>query len=333
MIHCAVLSEPGPDSVRLLEYLIKAAPNSLNAKSSEGHTPLQLAFSLHRIALARVLVAAGADQTCRDRLGSNLLHSLCRPIDASTAVLNQSEHLRALLALIDARLLPPLFTERSAYGPGAATPLACWLAGVGHNITDAHVEVFKTLLEASGGAELEMVNGEGDTPLHVAVKQQLSSLVSVVLDARPELLHRENATGRTPLEMAHDAVLAERFADTPRIEGGRREAALARPAWKFVVEVRQESGKEVTYKVCVEAAGTEHGRRRLVSLGEANEVARRLTERETKRVKVRYNRRGREDDDEEEEVERGDEIDAWYGIASKWDEYNKEKGAGGEKNV
>jgi hypothetical protein len=139
-----------------------------------------------------------------------------------------------------------------------------------------------------------MINGEGDLPLHVAVKQGLSSIASFLLSLNPSLLHRENATGRTPLEMARDLYLTFTVQDPPNVFSSYNynpnhedyNSLVRQPASSFIPEKPRpvESNKR-TYEICMEVDqrlieegydGEAKRKRRLVSLFEANEVAKRL---------------------------------------------------------
>jgi hypothetical protein len=176
IIHCALLSKPVKSQILLLEYLIKAVPESLHAKSSSGHTPLALAFSLRRFASARALIAAGADQTVRDHTGKNILHILLCGIHSSAK--NDEDGLQEMLGLIDPRLVASLLTERSQDGPGSSSPLSLWLhTGNGYHYhygnranedlnyeTKSRIASLRILLEfssKSGNEDLDLLDGAG----------------------------------------------------------------------------------------------------------------------------------------------------------------------------
>lgn len=132
-----------------------------------------------------------------------------------------------------------------------------------------------------------------------AIKQSLSSLTSYVLSRKPALLYRENSTGRTPLEMARDIYTASQVENAPNVSGGPqhyhpgsydRNSLLNQPSSSFVKsktgEVVPEESKKRTLEVCIEADGmmVREGRerkRRIVSLFEANEVAKRVASLKT----------------------------------------------------
>ncbi|KAK5146469.1 hypothetical protein LTR04_001040 [Oleoguttula sp. CCFEE 6159] len=324
VIHCAVMSKQNEDTPRLLEYLIRRVPSSLNAKSSNGYTPLYLAYSLlYRLPAAKQLIEAGADQTCRDYKGNNLLHALLCGIRNDPRVKPQG--LRRMLDLLDPRLRESLATERSSADPGSTTPLARWMYlfnnsdhsgyhgeyGRRHRSTHAQynnsndaerADVLALLLSFSadaGNSELEMLNGEGDTPLHVAVRYSLPNFAKLILQKKPALLFRENAAGRTPMEIAQDFFLsAERFANPPSLPHPRHSsnAVTARAPESFVNNELKDtrSDGEKVYAVCTEARQKMWGnnangvgpKRKLVSLSEANEIAKRLASKKGSRDHV-----------------------------------------------
>jgi hypothetical protein len=117
------------------------------------------------------------------------------------------------------------------------------------------------------------------------VKKSLPSITSYLIEVRPELLHRENATGRTPLEMAADMYMQERVSRAPRLDECNnyncyrdQNSLVHRPLSSFitVTDDNETPNKKRTYEICLEATDKHPGKRRLVSLFEANEVAKRL---------------------------------------------------------
>jgi len=337
LIHCVVLGKTDDDSLQLLRHLCKSHPEKLEHRSASGLTPLHLAFCLHRVEMAKVLVEAGAQQTCRNHAGDNIIHSiLANCNDPDDKLLART---RTLLDLTDPLLLPSLFEERTNDAPGAATPLARWLHtsnAYSSNIqSQANTRVLSMMLELSKGADLSIISGEGDTPLHVAVRRNAETHLRIMLDCRPELLFRENATGRTPYEMAEDAYLNKHvFNDPPALTanpdpnaryGMHRRRPCGRTPFQGVMKRRarefvdgQEEGlegSEGVWEVCKDVKGRVEGvKRGLVSLVEASEVARRLAAKKS----------GRDDVEDEHEHEgedvKGDEVDVWFwkGYNLKW---------------
>ncbi|KAG9185559.1 hypothetical protein G6011_06890 [Alternaria panax] len=329
LLHSVVLGKTNDKSLTLLRHVCVSHPEALEYRSASGMTPLQLAFALHRVEMAKVLVEAGADQTVRDNTGANIVHSIFNNINRQHKGPAQA---RELLGLIDSRLLSALFTERTTDTPGAATPLARWIhvASIGNTGVPYNEEVLRLLLEFSKGEDLSFVNGEGDTPMHTIVRRGADALLRIMLEFRSDLLFRENATGRTPLEMAEDTYLArDVFSNASSLiargsshyYSGHRGRANARSKMRvldrnpktFVEEPEDiRSGEERVLQVCREFAERNQGqKRKLVSLVEASEVAKRLS------LRKRSGDAGEEDDpdekeDKDEERIAGDEVDAWF---------------------
>jgi len=152
----------------------------------------------------------------------------------------------------------------------------------------------------------------------------------VMLDRNPELVNRENAVGRTPLEVAQDAVLARKFEGPPLLPSN--ESGQLRNRYLPLVEQSPESfarekekvdkdeSKEVL-DICMEAARRSAGKRRLVRLVEANEVARRVAKRSgaggvgVGPVRVLRDEEGQRG--EVAELSRSkDEVEKWFGEAA-----------------
>jgi len=339
LVHCATLAPPKSPRQKLLEYAINAGPSSVDAKSPvDGHTPLHIAFSLARVDAARTLINAGADQTARDKNGNNILHYLLVPIKTSFPTPHSLNRITDMLKLIDHRILQTLFLERSSGpDPSSTTPLAKWISlhskhDLNTPIDDRAVTILTALLDSSSGADLSLVDGSGDTPLHIAIRNRVPEFTRLIAARAPALLHRENATGRTPLEVARDAWTADVFAHPPSIEprGGTPFSivpyyygvspeefdSVAAPAADFATGDAERKARrrarmsavEATWRVCEEIG---HGvqdsavRRKLVSLAEANEVARRLAARQRDRGTT-------------SEVLR-DEVDVFFPEAQQWD--------------
>ncbi|KAK3702220.1 hypothetical protein LTR37_015052 [Vermiconidia calcicola] len=334
-IHCCLMGWPTVEADRLLRYLVEIMPDTLESKSVEGLTPLQIAFQLYHEDAVKILIAAGADQTCRDKSGKNILHHL---LSRSFTEEKEVQKLKQMLELIDDRVLPTLFTERST---GSLTPLHFWLTHqYRSNEAECHEQVMRLLLKHSGGQELGLISGEGDTPLHRTVKIHNVQLTRVILEHDASLLNRENATGRTPFEMAENSELAAvcdnpppmpnhySFSDRRAKKYGLNTAwntnLLDRSAGSFAEPaVEGKSDRDEVWemlketKTRLDAEGK--AKRRLVTLGEANEVAKRLAAMKSSKA-----RRGDYEDDEEksemdedEDLAVGDEVQAYLGSARR----------------
>ena len=199
---------------------------------------------------------------------------------------------QALIEIFNKDGVKDMLLERCTSHPGALTPLAYWLAQNNGGYKKTHI--IEILSKYSTGEDLEMINGEGDLPLHVAIKQDLSSITSFLLSLNPALLHRENATGRTPLEMARDLYLTSTVQAPPNVSSNYSynsnhedyNSLVRQPASSFIPsKLCPAESKKRTYEICMEVdqnlieegyEGESKRKRRLVSLFEANEVAKRL---------------------------------------------------------
>jgi ankyrin repeat protein len=326
VLHCAVTAKPSEQTDNLVRYLIKSVPAALDTRNSQGDTPLMLATWLGRESFMKILIEAGADQSVRSLSGQNLLHYALEGNPLAS-------QLKRFLAMLDKELLPHLFVGRCRLSDDGVTPLHQFVGSVtqrgyyyGSNPRYAHSyqweDVLAVLLEASSGAELEMLNGAGDTPLHTAVMNKSISMVERLARYRPKLIFRENAVGRTPFEIAKDKVTAEHFKQPDLISspssGGQSFSALAsKPTEWFLdhptLEGRRNKGRdfeghaseaEQILNILLEtAAKAPNEKRRLVSLNEANDVARRLGEKYTASRYFSIRARGEEDDDKEDKDE------------------------------
>jgi ankyrin repeat protein len=157
----------------LIKHLISVSPESLEHKSSEGFTPLQLAVFARRPELVSYLLSAGANQLHRDNMGRNMVHTIvCHKQGRART---DAEEFESLLSLFDREKVKEMMLERCTAAPGALTPLAYWMAG-NNSIRCRSKDLVEVLTSHGGGQELEMINGEGDLPVHV-----VSYLFSYVL--------------------------------------------------------------------------------------------------------------------------------------------------------
>ncbi|KAK7951449.1 uncharacterized protein PG986_007177 [Apiospora aurea] len=300
VLHCAVMAPAGDDTDKLIKYLIRVCPSSLEAKSDAGYTPLFLACLLGREQTAKTLIEGGADQSVKDKQFNNIIHA---------ALTNQPdlERLRTLLDLLDPELRSHLFIQRNHLVHGGNTPLHFWLLGENPKIySHSHayhihysepleksdnIAILKLLLEYSGGQDLDILNGSGDTVAHSAVLLQLPEQMRVMLEHSPKGLHRENAVGRTPAEMAYDAFIGCKAAPPRDIAANHHSfhyhkandvaTDLVRQTPQALLAKRNQpkvSRKERVWELVRDFTVRHPGKRRLVSLNEANDVARRLGE-------------------------------------------------------
>ncbi|KAF3061193.1 hypothetical protein GL218_03903 [Daldinia childiae] len=308
VIHCAVMSAYTEKTNKLIEYLIKVCPASLEAKSEQGWTPLYLACLLGRVDFAKILIDAGADQSVKDKELNNIIHASLTNLPTAAGQL-KLDNLRALLNLFDPDLRAHLFLQRNNLASGGDTPIHSWLKTANrltyfrtnqswpaHQLLNdedlQNIDVLRLLLEFSGGADLGILNGAGDTILHTAVLRHLAEHTQVLLAQDPNLAYRENAVGRTPSEIAYDLFINSKVESQESVElsrnaenivatlkSGNRET-LSRYVRKR--GARQDTvgknRKEYTWRVLEAHLAKVDGKRRLVSLNEANDVAKRLGE-------------------------------------------------------
>ena len=318
-LHGAILSsnQNNPKSLEVINYLLSIMPSSVDLPASKNVlTPLSLAFLTGRLDAAHALIKAGADQTTRDSQGKNLIHLALRYLSKASSP-DPTKELESLLSLIDKRLLPSMMTERCRDAPTGLTPLAYWLTlsseryyYYGRNIDTAreNPEIFTTLCKDFGGAEaLEMMDGSGQFPLHQAVKRSCAKLVELMLEFNPGLLVRENAMGQTPMELAESLHVRDATKGNPDIKKKAYVSLTKRKAEQFVPkdtssdsldggeeEDEDEDNQDLeeesrairkTYRICQRAAKKHPEvmrKRKLVSVIEAREVAKRLADKMAK---------------------------------------------------
>ncbi|KAK8056279.1 hypothetical protein PG993_001506 [Apiospora rasikravindrae] len=300
VLHCAVMAPAGDDTDKLIKYLIRVCPSSLEAKSHAGYTPLFLAYLLGREEIAKTLIEGGADQSVKDKQFNNIIHA---------ALTNQPDlgKLRTLLDLLDPELRSHLFVQRNHLVHGGNTPLHSWLLSENPQVyshsrayqvhysepqeKSDNIAILKTLLEYSRGQDLDILNGSGDTVAHSAVLLHLPEQMRVMLEHSPKGLHRENAVGRTPAEMAYDAFIGCKVAPPRDIAAHHHSfhyynandvaTDLVNQTPQVFLDKKNQpkvSRKERVWELVQDFIIRHPGKRRLVSLNEANDVARRLGE-------------------------------------------------------
>lgn len=290
VISAATLGPNDGTAHRLVEYLIRVHPSTVEAKSVTGMTPLFMACWLGRIDLVKILIANGADQSIKNTCHENILH-------AALANNPDPEKLAIFLKILDPELLAHLVLDRSGLtASDGRTPLHRWLAshiGPISQKPDRHIKMLHLLLKYSNGQELDTLDARGDTPLHTLIREQADpAIIREILNFNPHLLHRENAVGLTPAEVAHDAFVRACVPERSRYghpfyHHGDKSVAqvlLDRSPEEFAREAKHGKPFKGTpkvqqiYDLTIEFAAAYPGKRRLVSLHEANDVARRIGE-------------------------------------------------------
>lgn len=297
VLHCAVMGPSNEATDRTVKYLIQACPNSLEYKSTSGETPLWLAFFFGKLEIAKMLIKAGANQMVRNNAGDNIIHAA---LDCSP----KACRLRPMLEVVDSSIVTHLFQQRNNLHESGTTPLHSWISSVcrGYHYTyrksydndDQILEVLGLILEYSKGSELEVLSGSGDTPLHTAVMSRDKLLTKALIEYKPKLLYRENAVGRTPAEIAREEVTGEKLTAPDTISfhfknynNDKEPRALVNRNADTFVDYKNRSARTTTsltdkqrvWEIVRSVLEQYPGKRRLVSLNEANDVAKRLGEK------------------------------------------------------
>ncbi len=140
-------------------------PESLEHKSVHGWTPLHLAVAVRRPEIVELLMAAGANQRARDKCGRNVIHIMAG---------SDPEILRKMISLFDKAHVKEMFLEKCNQGESFSqlAPLSYWMVKNAQNSDwnsinpDQKLEVIKVFAEHSQADDMELINGEGDLPLH-----------------------------------------------------------------------------------------------------------------------------------------------------------------------
>ncbi|ETI20598.1 hypothetical protein G647_08636 [Cladophialophora carrionii CBS 160.54] len=287
VLHVGVLSPPQKDgSQPTFDLLLEKMPDALEVRAGDGKTPLHLAFEVQRYYAAKKLIAAGANQATKDRVGRNIMHTIL-----DTIPVDKPAFLGSVINMLDKTVVVPLLLERcSTIESTGNTPLAVFLGRI--TSRTGWEESLKLLLSLSGGKDLEKMDGAGDYPLHTVVRKSHRELVRFIVEFRPGLLHWENATGMTVSDMVTTSYLRHQIDHPPTLSESEKRHIEDRPASDFKdtagpsnTEVENEdedddaSGRSNEWKMrrFINALLAKYpAKRKLVGLHDANEVAKRL---------------------------------------------------------
>lgn len=285
----------------------------LEVRDTSKNTPLLTAARFGRAGFMKLLIGAGADESARNKSGENIIHLLALHLTNRT---NPSQY-KVALDLLDEDLRTHLFTQRTTLEHGAVTALhrLVYKFSNDHSPKAKNSEdLIKLHLKYSEGVELEMLNSAGDSPLHSAVMAMSPWLTRLLVGFGPKLLYRENAVGRTPAELAYHTHISSVFGvpdntkPRPRCStpsqwlNATREDAEPSPPNPYTA-----SADEV-WDLCRTEMARYPSRRRLVSLFEANDVAKRIGEQYTS---SRYFSGGPHNDGNDGKVEDRDLSEEW----------------------
>ncbi|OAP54823.1 hypothetical protein AYL99_11271 [Fonsecaea erecta] len=299
-LHIGVLSPPKKDGTQpCFDFLLEKMPHALEVRSTDGTTPLQLAFEVGRYYAAKKLIAAGASQVTKDNGGRNILHTILDTIPADKPAL-----LKSVLKMLDENVVAPLLYERcSSVGSTGNTPLAVFLGHI--SASAGWEEGLQLILSLSGGKDLEKMNGAGDYPLHSVVRQGHQELVKFIAEYRPGLLYWENATGMTVVDVVTTSYLQHQIANPPTLDHTPDRSIQYIPAHEFLDGPKSGSSKgEIPdaagrssewrmYHLINSLVAKYPAKRKLVALHDANEVAKRLALQQQHEQKEEKRRRER----------------------------------------
>jgi hypothetical protein len=364
IVHMAVMSGPEEDgSSPMLQYVLETAPDTIEAKDSEARTPLLTAVGLRRITALKTLIGAGAVQSIRDRHGHNAMHLLLKSLPSGG---RDAELLPAILEVFDQKLLKSMFLQRSAFAADGRTPLATALYRERTYDDFDPLELIatcKAVFKITGGDDLAVLNADGDYIVHMLARGKTNLhwgpeiVIKWLIDYRPEMLHWENATGMTPLEIAETRVFRDLVQNPPKlpepqhdlkftiIDAGNHngsgrageDSELARARRQidaFLSDDRKDlegrSGAWRMHQLLLGLVAQYPGKRKLVSVMDANEVAKRLAE---KKQRAWYSTKDTEESGPQrkraiDEVET-DEVQLWWHDADSkrkcdWEMFKKE---------
>ncbi|KAL7300128.1 hypothetical protein TKK_0007132 [Trichogramma kaykai] len=181
----------------------------IDARNNEGKAPLHLALSHGLKNLAEFLLRRGADPNSLDAEGATPLRYVCR-------------------GLMDPRVMMKIFCQHIGVREEAWGELAERLVRSGTNVLDFEKDMIGSLL--TRGADPNLANARGETPLHVICQRDFSEGLAKMflelnaqingstprLDAKDELGHTAHSWLVAPMRPAWFS---------PRLVGTRRDSA------------------------------------------------------------------------------------------------------------
>ena len=198
VLHRAIQADLSENETRkLITYIVDTIPESLEAKDDGGVTALHMAVLNAKEHAIKALLTVGADPMSRTHDGRNILHQL---LNGKSSARVDASQIQKVLLLFDPQALSALSLERASCGPTGVTPFASWLDRGGS--TPVVLDLLAQHIPSVLTEVLTMLDGSGQRPLHVAVKNKQHALAAAMLRHSPSLLYMENAMGQTPFELA-----------------------------------------------------------------------------------------------------------------------------------
>ncbi|KAI5807435.1 hypothetical protein DFH27DRAFT_319642 [Peziza echinospora] len=264
----------GSQSEQLLDYWLGIHPSHLEAKCARGMTPLLVAVKMGKHDAIKYFLSKGANTLAKNLQSETML-------DLSFAA--GLERAQFVVPLIPKDDLKRLLTHRSYIYNIASTVFRRLFYESG----SISVPLFEYLISISEGHGLDVFNGDGTLPIHTAVACGYVECTKLILKTRPEMLYRENANGRTPLDICRDHSLHELhrrgMSIIPRYSQHAYQLGVlqstgytAISSTTQVKEYRETPQHPQVYELLREAVKTTKLPRIRASLIEANELANRI---------------------------------------------------------
>lgn len=311
LLHCALQYRTFGDACskehvevlqKMIKYLLSWKPQLLEKRSLGGLTPLHVAAKHQGAGIIKMLLDAGANAKATDGKGYNAMHYMLDSVACQCGNDDVEKKIEAFGKETAKELL---------LSAGRDGQLPMWRA------TDFKFDLAEYVHKYTGGADMGMPNALGEFPLHTEVKRGNLDYIRYYVAQKPEVVGWENATGFTPLEMAEMKrrnhvtrepvkITINHYNDfnennsTPEpinkslhnyeseleVEAVKHKVARGETLTVKEQEVLDRDLKDVEKldviisilsdaKTQLEADGTY--KRKLVSLNEVNEVARRIT--------------------------------------------------------
>lgn len=225
LAHLTVQGWNGEGSIAVLDFWFSKFPELLETRCGDGLTPLLHAVNCKNDQAVKYMITKGANLQATTNDSLNFVYIACGLQNYTNAynlfnmgtVKNTERLLSCLPKDVD---IKQMVAHRALHNGELAT--------IWHIFADINTFLpgVEYLLRISGGQGLDVFNGGGNLPLHhvsiassfaglffanilfhQAITKGRSQLAKLYIEARPDLLHKENAGGKTPLELATDLFL------------------------------------------------------------------------------------------------------------------------------
>lgn len=294
-LHIAIMAPPLEDgSCPAFDHALEAFPQHLESRDNNGNTPLHTAVRLGRVYAIRALLKAGADQLSRNEKGENVVSMI---MSTQLYTTDNVELLPSILRMFDSELVTEMLLQRDTstpvYGHISMTPLARAL--VTNQPCQNAINMCQYVFDYTDGKDVAVLDGAGNYIIHYLARSDREVLVKYLIDQRPEILYWENATGQTPVDVAQTAYLRSIIENPPKLPEPRRYDVTTQHYGSYQAQ-EQEGQQAVDHLLELDAEDASQrsgawrmnrlmqklmvkypGKRKLVSVLDANEVAKRLT--------------------------------------------------------